>query len=55
MEKGDKKMSETGKSYIERICPECVFQPTYPQIFKFDLVLKSVNYGRLEIVIKVRG
>lgn len=38
-------------SFIESICPECVFKPTYPQVFKFDLILYSQNYGELEIVI----
>lgn len=40
------------KSMIEDICPECVFKPKYPQLFKFELVVNSKNYGNIELEIK---
>lgn len=35
-----------------KICPEAVFIPTYPQIFKIDLILDNKNYGQIEVEIK---
>ena len=35
--------------FFEALCPECYFKPEYPQSFKFDLIIYSKNYGKLEI------
>ena len=35
-----------------KICPEAVFVPEYPQIFKFDLEVGDKNYGEIEIEIR---
>ena len=35
--------------YYYKTCPECVFIPSYPQLFKFDLIVGSKNYGKIKI------
>lgn len=40
-------IAEYGSYY--RLCPECIFIPSYPQSFKFDLIVGSKNYGEIRI------
>ena len=37
---------------IKELCPEAFFQPQYPYIFRFNLILKGVDYGVVKIVVK---
>lgn len=36
---------------LKKIAPECFFEPKYPYVFKFDLILDGKNYGQLEITV----
>ena len=38
--------------FISSICPESVFKPEYPYIFKFNLLLGTENYGEISIQVK---
>ena len=37
---------------LKKIAPECFFEPKYPYVFKFDLILEGVNYGEIEVIVK---
>lgn len=38
---------------IRKLCPECIFTPKYPYVFKFDLILQGVNYGEIEVKVNL--
>ena len=50
MEVFDKDLSAI--DLVEEICPEAVFKPKYPKIFKFNLILKSEDWGEVEVIVK---
>lgn len=39
-------------NFFKKICPECFFEPSYPQEFKFCLIKSSKNYGELRVRIE---